>query len=501
MRALTPQEVRQAVRGRWLSRYEPVPILGVSIDSRQAGEGDLFVAIRGDRFDGHDFLSDAADRGCVAAVIDASHTLSPEMMQRFPAGVIGVADTRAALLDLGAFYRTVIPANVVAVTGSNGKTSVKRMIDHILSNRLTGTASPQSYNNEIGVPLTLLSAGAGDDYVVCEVGTSAPGEIARLARAVRPNIAVITSIAPAHLEKLHSLDQIAVEKAALLGWIDERGVAVVTADSPELDHALKSYQRMTIRFGVNDSAQLRLTGYESDGTSQRFQINDRQWVELSLPGRHNALNAMAAIAVAARFGYTQEEAGEALRDFGGVEMRLEILDCGSLTVLNDTYNANPGSMLAAAGVLGEQKARRRVLVAGAMLELGEQAQNIHMDVGRELATRRVDLVVGVGELGASLAEGAARAGCRSETYKTLAEAKKHLPEILQDGDAVLLKGSRAMKMESLLPVLQTTGGADGATETKPNGRKNGNASSGRSRKRASKRSTGKRTSGRKADQA
>ncbi len=196
MRALTGNELRQAIRGRWLGRSQPVPIRGVSIDSRTAQTGDVFLAIRGETFDGHDFLPAAAQAGCVAAVVALQRPPSAETMQKFPAGVVGVSDTRSALLDLGAYYRSVLPATVVGVTGSNGKTTVSRMIDHILRRRLLGTRSPKSYNNAVGVPLTLLSAGGGDDYVICEVGTSAPGEIHTLARAVRPNIPVITSIAP-----------------------------------------------------------------------------------------------------------------------------------------------------------------------------------------------------------------------------------------------------------------------------------------------------------------
>lgn len=459
MRALTADETRQAVRGRWLSRSEPVPIRGVTIDSRTAREGDLFVAVKGENHDGHDYLPQAAQAGCVAAIIDATYQIPQTLMQQFPAGVIAVPDTRAGLLDLGAFYRSVIPATVVGVTGSNGKTTVKRMIDHILRTRLEGTASPRSFNNEIGVPLTLLSAGGGDDYVVCEVGTSAPGEIARLTRAVKPNIAVITSISEAHLDHLESVDHIAVEKAALLAWLGERDIAVVTADSPALDHALKSYEKRLIRFGTSPNAQLRVTDYSSDGRRQRFQINDREWVELPLPGRHNALNALAAIAVAARFGFTQEDAAAALGDFEGVEQRLEWIDAGGIAIINDAYNANPRSMLAGVDVLADAKAVRRVLIAGDMLELGPKTQQLHADTGRTIGSRRIDLVVGIGEMGKVLAEGAARIGKDIATFPDVDQAGEALNELLQAGDVVLLKGSRGMRLERLLPKLRQIGRA------------------------------------------
>ncbi|MBN1942277.1 MAG: UDP-N-acetylmuramoyl-tripeptide--D-alanyl-D-alanine ligase [Phycisphaerae bacterium] len=462
MRALTGNELRQAIRGRWLSRSEPIPIRGVSIDSRTARRDDVFVAVRGETFDGHDYLPAAAAAGCVAAVVDLQHPPSPAVMQHFPAGVVGAPDTRQALLDLGGYYRSVIPATVVGVTGSNGKTTVKRMIHHILQTRLTGTCSPKSFNNEIGVPLTLLSAGAGDDYVICEVGASAPGEISRLARAVKPNIPVITGIAPCHLEKMGCIEQIAVEKSALLGWMGPRDVAVVSADSPPLEHALRSYERRLIRFGVSPDAHLRLTGYEWDGKKQRFQINDRDWGEMPIPGRHNAINALAAVAVAARFGFCQEDALAALADFPGVEMRLQCVEAGALRVMNDAYNANPASMLAAAEVLASTPGKRRVMILGDMLELGEQSDHQHAEVGRKMAGMDIGCIIAVGERARRLAEAAEQAGAITRAFATRDEILPTLADLLAPGDVVLLKGSRATKMESLLPEIEKIG-RNGAT--------------------------------------
>ncbi|MCD4823066.1 MAG: UDP-N-acetylmuramoyl-tripeptide--D-alanyl-D-alanine ligase [Phycisphaerae bacterium] len=472
MRALTGNEIRQAVRGRWLSRQEPIPVRGVSIDSRTAARDDLFVAVAGDKFDGHDFLEAAASRGCVAAIVDIKRQIAPEIMARFPAGVIGVEDTRAALLDLAGYYRSVLAATVVGITGSNGKTTVKEMVHHILSRRLTGTASPQSYNNEIGMPLTLFQAGAGDDYIVAEVGTNAPGEVVNLSRALRPNIAVITSITEAHLERLESIERIAAEKASLLSWLGERDIAVVNADSEALEHALKSYNRRMIRFGESPEAQLRMTGFKSNGKTQKFQINDRDWVTMPIPGRHNALNALAAIAVCARFGFDQEECGEALADFTGLEMRLQTMEIGDIQLINDCYNANPASMLAAAAVLSDCKAKRRVFVAGDMLELGPKAQAIHADLGKAIASRRVDLIIGVGRLGRLVAESAAERGKKTAAFSSFAEAAEGIAPLIMAGDVVLLKGSRAMGMEKLIPTLTAGKNHDKASPAKkPGGKK------------------------------
>lgn len=469
MRALTGNELRQAIRGRWLSRSEPVPIRGVSIDSRTVERDDVFVAIRGEHFDGHEYLPAAAQAGCAAAIVDLKTPPPAELMRQFPAGVVGVPDTREALLDLGGFYRSVIPATVVGVTGSNGKTTVKRMIHHILKTRLLGACSPKSFNNEIGVPLTLLSAGAGDDYVVCEVGTNAPGEVIRLARAVKPNIPVITNIGPAHLEKMRCVEQIAVEKSSLLGWMGPRDIAVVSADSPQLDHALKSYEGRLIRFGVSSNAHLRLTGYEWDGKKQRFQINNRDWGEMPIPGQHNAINALAAVAVAARFGFSQEESLATLADFEGVEMRLQSIQVGKIRVMNDAYNANPASMLAAAEVLSSMPGKRRVMIVGDMLELGADSDRWHADVGTKIAGLKIGCLIAVGERAGALAAAAAQAGAVTHQFSTRAEAAPALRDLLRAGDVVLLKGSRATGMETLIPEIETIGqaGAKPPTARKP----------------------------------
>jgi UDP-N-acetylmuramoyl-tripeptide--D-alanyl-D-alanine ligase len=454
MRALTGNEIRQGVRGRWLSPNRPLSVRGVTIDSRTASADDLFVAIKGDKFDGHDYLEAAAAAGCTAAIVEYGKKPSDEIMQLFPAGVVGVEDSCSALMDLGGYYRSVIPATVVGVTGSNGKTTVKRMIDHILKTRLTGTCSPKSFNNNIGVPLTLLGAGAGDDYVICEVGSNSPGEIASLARIVKPNIAIITSIHPSHLEGLGSIENIAIEKSALLGWLGDRDIAVATADSFVLEMALKSYSSRIITFGESPTAQLRLTSYEGDGKSQRFQINDRNWVSLQVPGRHNALNAIAAIAASARFGFQQEEAIAAIADFTGVEMRLqEFTVGGDIVIINDAYNANPASMIAAASVLSEHPGQRRVFISGDLFELGNESEKLHKDVGKTIASMEIDMVIGVGALGKLIAEAASQSGTKTVTFATVEDARKEISDLLQSGDVVLLKGSRGMGMENLLDAL------------------------------------------------
>jgi len=451
VKEMSVDEIRRAVHGRWRTPATTVVVGGVSTDTRTVQPGDLFIALKGDRFDAHDFLADAAAAGCVAAIVRHDARIARSVLANIGGGVIGVRDTTEALGQLAAYHRARCPATVVAVTGSNGKTTVKRMIDHILSRRSVGSCSPKSFNNAVGVPLTLLSAGWSDDYVVCELGTNAPGEIASLAAIARPDIAVIASVSEAHLAGLGTIERVAVEKAAILSGLGRNGVAVVWSDSDALDKALRPYDGVRlIRFGCCDEAQLRLTGYEPESYAQRFEINNRLWVPLPLPGRHNALNALAAIAVAQRMGFSQAEAAEALADFAGLEMRLERMSIGPVTVLNDAYNANPASVAAAAEALSSARAKRRVLIVGDMKELGATAESLHVSTGRKMADHNVDLLIGVGALGRYIAAGAAQVDVATESFVSVKQAGSAMGELLRDGDAVLIKGSRAMGMECLL---------------------------------------------------
>ena len=450
MKTLTLEEIRAAVHGRWLARGGPISVKAVTTDTRSAKGGELFIALRGESHDGHDFLPGAAAAGCSGAIVRFDGEPRPELAGRFAGGVIGVSDTTEALGRLAAFHRDQCAAAVVGVTGSNGKTTTKRMIHHILSRRLTGTCSPKSFNNNVGVPLTLLAGGGGDDYVVCEIGSNAPGEIDALSKITRPDVAVITSVGETHLEKLGSLERVVIEKASILSHLKSDGLAVVWADNELLGRAVKAYGCRTVRFGLADDAELRLTACEANGRGQRFQVNGRLWVDLPAPGRHMATNALAALAVARRFGFDLADAAAALADFGGVEMRLQWIDCGAVTVLNDAYNANPASMLAAAQTLATLPAERRVLIAGDMRELGEASHELHLRTGRDAAGLGIDLLIGVGELGRYIAQGAAETGRAAEAFDTIEEATAAIGPLLRAGDVVLVKGSRAMRMERLV---------------------------------------------------
>jgi UDP-N-acetylmuramoyl-tripeptide--D-alanyl-D-alanine ligase len=262
-----------------------------------------------------------------------------------------------------------------------------------------------------------------------------------------------------HLAGLHDLAHVAVEKVSILTGLTDQGLAVVNADSEQLDRALLAYNCNTIRFGLADSAALRLTGCTALEKGQRIEINGRFCMDMAIPGRHNALNALAAMAVAQRFGMDYDEIAASLADFTGLESRLEFIHLPSGTIIDDTYNANPDSFMAAAAVLADCRARRRVIIAGDMLELGQKSQSLHLETGRDLAASGVDLLIGVGPLGRYIAEGAAKKGTKTEAFDSQGAAAAALSKLLHAGDTVLVKGSRAMEMERLIKPIKSALGS------------------------------------------
>ena len=470
MKPMSLEEIRVAVGGEWIAaasrdRKGAVVVRDICTDSRHVKPGDLFVAIKGEKFDAHAFLDQVFHAGAAGAIVNRGFHAREELGM---APLIAVDDTIAALGKLGAYHRDQVRAKVIAVTGSNGKTTTKRMIQHILAKHLRGTCSPKSFNNNIGVPLTLLGVGQDDDYVICEVGSNAPGEIDELSAICRPDLAVITSIGETHMEKLGGIDLIAVEKASMLRHLRADGCAVVWADNPPLEQALKSFDCRLVRFGQAQGADLRLTDFRGLGDRVNFRVNGKVEVRLPQPGLHNASNALAALAVAMRMGVPLEQAAEDLADFGGVEMRLESIQIGPVRIINDAYNANPSSMLAAADVLTGQAGARRVMIAGDMLELGKETRQIHERVGADIAalgsaTQKgktlstqcgIDLLIGIGELGRYIASGANSHGLACQAFETLEAATAALPSLLKPGDVILIKGSRGAAMERLIPPLR-----------------------------------------------
>lgn len=459
---LDPAQIALATGGVWL--VEPTqPILGAAIDSREVRSGNLFFALPGEHTDGHAFVAAAEDTGAAAVVVSCALDELPEGFRR-AVGVLRADDPAGALASLAAAYRRALPGvRTVGVTGSNGKTTTVRLIHAALrASGLRGTHALKSHNNDLGVPLTILNAGPRDDYLICEIGTNAPGEIRPLAALVAPDVAVITSVGRSHLEALGSVAGVAQEKGELVRALGESGVAVVTGDCAELDAELDASRGgpvcTTIRVGLSENCDVVVSSIISQGGETRFIAGGRP-LRVPLPGAHNACNGAIAMAVAGVLGADPDLAADGLASAEGPAMRLERSDVpiagGVIRLINDAYNANPESVLAAIAMLnggvldpsGSGQPTRRVAVLGDMLELGASTGEAHREILGVLAgSDSVDLVVCVGY-------------AYSNEKRDDPRFRYLLPEdgwpgrvasLLEPGDTVLLKGSRGIRLERLL---------------------------------------------------
>jgi len=458
MIAMMLGEVAQATGGELVGsgQAELTSIRRVTTDSRDVRPGDLFFAIRGDRFDGHAFMAQAIEGGAVACVADRAGAGSSKVTK---APLLVVEDTIAALGDLAAYYRREhIPVGmtIVAVTGSNGKTTTKEMLDQVLGRSLPGRASIKSYNNHIGVPLTLLSAESEDRYLIVEVGSNAPGEIEALAQIVAPHVAVITSVGEAHLEGLGDLKAVAAEKTSLLDHVLDGGLAVVNIDRSEVRPFLEKYPRLRIfTVGRSPYAQLSVANAMSSIEKTTFELEGRFRIELPMPGTHHATNAASTFAVARWFGVEVGQIVEALRKFCPPAGRTHRLEAGGVTVIDDAYNANPSSVLAAIDALTGGTKSRKVFVLGDMLELGGEASECHDRVVRAAMSAGVDVLIAVGNQTLRAATHLTANWGRAMVVSCMDTdtAVDLVDDVVSPGDTVWVKGSRAMRLDRVVSKL------------------------------------------------
>lgn len=452
----TDATVREALGLRTELATDGVEYTGVATDSRTLEDGDLYVALVGDRFDGHDFVADALARGARGAVV--SRTVEGE--GRAP--LYPVADTLVALGALAAHRRNALDVPVVGITGSAGKTTTKDMTRGALSGALRVHATKGNLNNRIGMPLTLLRTPADAQVVVVEMGTNEPGEIATLAQIARPDIGVVITVGEAHLEKLGSIEGVLNEKLDLLRNLAVGARCVVGDDPAFLPEAARKICPDLRVAGWSEWADedLRPNTLEVDAWgAHRFVWRGRP-VTLNVPGRHAVVNALLALAVADLLGVTPAKAVEGLAEVDSGDMRGEMRRIGDLTVVVDCYNANPPSVRAALDLLEGQGAGRRVVVLGTMLELGAESERLHAQVLADALSRDVDLVVATGAFQAAATD--------DERLLSASDWKAAYPALrdrLQGDEVVLLKASRGVAMEGILPLLETDFGRGDDAET------------------------------------
>jgi len=444
------EELMKGSGGRLVSGSAAGELKGVSIDSRTLRSGEAFVAIRGHRLDGHDFCADALRKGAGALVVADPATVPPT--RAVP--VILVDDTTLALQRLARFHRARFELPVVAITGSNGKTTTKELTAAVLSVRFRVLKSEGSLNNQWGVPLTLLRLAPEHEALVIEIGMSALGEIAALAAIAQPTIGVLTNIGPVHLEFLGSLEAVQKAKGELVRTIGPEGTVVLNADDPLVLALAKEARGRVVTFGFEASAHVRARGVARDKSALAFTLVigvSSAPVSLPLAGRHNVSNALAAAAVGSLFGLAPREIAEGLGRARPAAHRLTWIDAGGTLILDDCYNANPSSVAAALETLVEEPGVRTIAVLGDMLELGAAAEAAHLEVGRLAARLGVERLYGFGPLSRSTVSGARAAGLL--TAHAVSDLETLIEEIrreVQPGDRILIKGSRGMKMERIL---------------------------------------------------
>ena len=425
-------------------RHEASNVLGVSIDTRTLKPGDIYVAIRGKRLDGHQFVPGAVAEGAVAVVVDHAEAV--------PAGAVGVVveNTTEALGRIAFRHRERMSARVVAITGSNGKSTTKEILASILALKFKTLKPEGSFNNDIGVPLTVLRMTRETEAAVFEIEMNELGGTARLARICRPETGVITNIGDTHLEFMKDRHGVAQEKAELLQALPDKGAAVLNADDPAVMAIGMSYappRRVT--FGLEQKAEVFATDIEDMGLAgSRFRLMGQFDVSLPIPGRHNIANCLAACAGAYAMGMWPGDMPAAIADLKPLPMRLRILHFGDTTLIDDCYNANPQSVRAALDVLCRNAPKEhRVAFLGDMLELGETSPAQHEALGREVGVL-VNRLALVGPMGGFTARGAEAVGLgQIRRFETSAQAREALFDIIRHGDTILVKGSRAMAME------------------------------------------------------
>jgi len=450
MNPLPLSQIAQLAGGSISSGDQTVVVNKVSTDSRTLKSSELFVALRGENFDGHNFVESAAQIGAAGAIVES--TWNGEIPKNF--ALIRAKDTLQAYQDLAANYRKSLMLKVVAITGSNGKTSTKDFTAAVLAHRFRVTKTEGNFNNHVGLPRTILEATSADEIGVWEIGMNHPGEIATLAKVAAPDVAIITNIGVAHIEFMGSREKIAEEKAALAEAVGADGTIILNADDLFTKTIASRVRRKVILAGTN-SGSIQAAEITQSGTGTDFTILEgahRCRAQLSVPGLHMVQNALLAVAAGRAFGLSLEECAAELVAAPLTRARSQIKDIGGVQFLDDSYNANPDSMKAALRTLVELDADgKRIAVLGEMRELGDQSERGHREVGETAAVLKIDQLIAIGDIAAAIADAAGQAGLRKTTIvKSTSEAAEVLGEIAAPGDLVLIKGSRAARTEEVI---------------------------------------------------
>ena len=447
------------VNGKLLQGSPTKIFRGVSINSRTIEEEELFVCIQGENFDGHNFLGEAINKGAAGIILsDPSYLSEDKIREGNLPFVIQSQNTLRALQELASYQRTRFPLQVVAVTGTNGKSTTKEMIASIIETKYKTLKTQGNLNNHIGLPLTLLARKPEHEVGVLEMGMSAAGEIKRLAEIAKPDIGVITNISVGHLDQLKTIKDVQAAKGELFDAITKEGTAIVNADDPLVLELAKSLRVKKITYGIEQSSDVQASNIQNEGSSgftfTAKVFNQTISVNLSQIGYCNIYNALAALATGHSLGISGKDMSRGLENYQQIPQRNEQIHYEGVTLINDAYNANPQSMREALKTLSEFNTQgKRFLIIGDMLELGPLSESAHHELGQEIILSNVDHLVTVGPLASLVAESAKknpRHPLQIGKFNTHAEAVSYLLRNVEKGDCLLIKGSRGTKMENII---------------------------------------------------
>jgi len=440
--------------------------VGISIDSRSIDAGNVFVALDGEQYDGHDFADTASAAGASVLVVARDKLDRVGEPSRSRSAVVAVSNTLHALHALARAHRRQFTIPLLAVTGSCGKTTVKEMIAAVVSGKLDVAKTRGNFNNEIGVPLSLFELGPETEFCVIEMGINTPGELTRLCEIGEPTAGLITNIGRAHLEGFGSVENVAAAKAELAEYVAGRGTLFISADDPWCRAIAETFPGECVTFGENEGARVRCVHIETGETTRFTLADESDPYVVAIPGRYSVRNALAAVAVGRWLGVPREHIQTGLTGFERLPMRMAVQRIGFATVIDDTYNANPDSVCAAIDMLVERPAvGDRIAVLGDMKELGDAAAELHRLVGAHAARAGVDLLVAVGEFATEVVHGARDAGmtggeqCRS--FDDRQTAAEFVVRYVDGPNVILVKGSRAARMEEIVNSLSQARAGNG----------------------------------------
>lgn len=454
MESISLEQVLKGVRGKIIKEGRQFSFNNVSIDSRKVRNGDIFFALTGENFDGHNYLDKAIESGATLCIVHKEPLDINNYDEKV--SIILVKDTRKALLDLSEFYLRSLNIKVVGITGSTGKTSTKDLVAAVLGEKYKVFKTLGNFNNEVGLPLMIFNLDNSFDIAVLEMGMNNLGEIENLAKVAKPDIAIITNVGLSHIENLKTRENILKAKMEITTLFNENNTLILNGDNDLLGKVYSNEYKI-IKIGVEKDYNFKGSRIIINNDNIKFNVVENGMeisnvIEVGIPGKHNVLNSLLAIACARELGLSYEEIARGISKLEFTSMRLDIINCGNYIVINDAYNASPDSMEAALEVLKNYQGKRKIAVLGTMKELGEEAFNAHKRVGNYAKKCGIDLLFTTGDFNEAFREGFEKENIF--TFHIREELLNYLSTIIEDGDVILVKASRSMKFEDIVSGIQ-----------------------------------------------